>query len=59
MEVKVLSREGADTGRVVTLTDAVFGVHPNDHVIYLDVKQYLANRRQGTHKTKDGRRASG
>ena len=39
MEVKVLSREGADTGRVVTLTDAVFGVHPNDHVIYLDVKQ--------------------
>ena len=59
MEVKVLSREGADTGRVVTLTDAVFGVHPNDHVIYLDDKQYLANRRQGTHKTKERSELSG
>lgn len=59
MELKVLSREGTDTGRTVTLTDAVFGVRPNDHVIYLDVKQYLANRRQGTHKAKERSEMSG
>lgn len=59
MEVKVLSREGTDTGRTATLTDAVFGVQPNDHVIYLDVKQYLANQRQGTHKTKERSELSG
>lgn len=59
MELKVLSREGTDTGRTVTLTDAVFGVRPNDHVIYLDVKQYLANRRQGTHKAKERSEISG
>lgn len=59
MEVKVLSREGTDTGRTATLTDAVFGVQPNDQVIYLDVKQYLANQRQGTHKTKERSELSG
>lgn len=59
MEVKVLSRDGADTGRVAMLSDAVFGVCPNDHVIYLDVKQYLANRRQGTHKSKERSEMSG
>lgn len=50
MEVKVLSRSGEETGRVVTLADSIFGIEPNNHVIYLDVKQYLANQRQGTHK---------
>lgn len=59
MEVKVLSQEGTDTGRTATLTDAVFGVRPNDHVIYLDVKQYLANQRQGTHKAKERSELSG
>lgn len=53
MEVKVLSKEGKETGRSVTLPAAVFGIEPNDHAIYLDVKQFLANQRQGTHKTKD------
>lgn len=53
MKVKVLNKEGADTGRTVELNDAVFGIEPNDHAIYLDVKQYMANQRQGTHKTKD------
>lgn len=53
MEVKVLSSKGEDTGRVVTLSDAIFGIEPNNHVIYLDVKQYLANQRQGTHKAKE------
>lgn len=53
MEVKVLNKQGGDTGRTVTLSAEVFGVTPNDHAIYLDVKQYLANKRQGTHKTKD------
>ncbi|MFM2292911.1 MAG: hypothetical protein RIS29_2724 [Bacteroidota bacterium] len=52
MEVKVLNTKGEDTGRVVSLNDAIFGIEPNDHAIYLDVKQYLANQRQGTHKAK-------
>lgn len=52
MELKVVNIKGEDTGRVVSLSDAVFGIEPNDHAIYLDVKQYLANQRQGTHKTK-------
>lgn len=51
MELNVLNSEGVDTGRVVTLSDSIFGIEPNDHVIYLDVKQFLANQRQGTHKT--------
>ncbi len=53
MEVAVYSKEGKDTGRKVSLDDAIFGVEPNDHAIYLDVKQYLANQRQGTHKAKE------
>ncbi|MDR2823728.1 MAG: 50S ribosomal protein L4 [Prevotellaceae bacterium] len=52
MELEVLNIEGKSTGRKVTLNDAVFGIEPNDHAIYLDVKQYMANQRQGTHKTK-------
>lgn len=52
MEVAVYNKEGKDTGRKVTLDESIFGVEPNNHVIYLDVKQYLANQRQGTHKTK-------
>ena len=53
MELSVLNIEGKDTGRKVTLSDHIFGVEPNDHAIYLDVKQYLANQRQGTSKTKE------
>jgi len=52
MEVSVVNIKGEDTGRKVALNDSVFGIEPNDHAIYLDVKQYLANQRQGTHKTK-------
>ncbi|MCB9425563.1 MAG: 50S ribosomal protein L4 [Flavobacteriales bacterium] len=53
MEVKVLDKSGKDTGRKVNLSDSVFGIEPNNHAIYLDVKQYLANQRQGTHKAKE------
>ena len=53
MELKVYSKDGKATADKVKLSKAVFGVEPNDHAIYLDVKQYLANQRQGTHKTKD------
>ena len=53
MELKVLNQEGKETGRTVSLNDAVFGIDPNDHAIYLDVKQHLANSRQGTHKSKE------
>jgi large subunit ribosomal protein L4 len=52
MELKVLNIEGKETSKKVKLDDAVFAVEPNDHAIYLDVKQYLANQRQGTHKAK-------
>lgn len=52
MEISVFSLDGKDTGRKVILDDAVFGCEPNDHAIYLDVKQFMANSRQGTHKTK-------
>lgn len=52
MEVAVYNLEGKDTGRKVNLDDSIFGLTPNDHAIYLDVKQYLANQRQGTHKAK-------
>ena len=51
--------EGKDTGRKVTLNEQVFGIEPNDHAIYLDVKQYLANQRQGTHKSKERGEISG
>ena len=53
MEVNVLNIKGEDTGRKVTLNESIFGIEPNDHVIYLAVKQYLANQRQGTHKSKE------
>jgi large subunit ribosomal protein L4 len=53
MEVNVLNINGQETGRKVTLNEAIFGVEPNDHVIYLDVKQYLANQRQGNAKSKE------
>ena len=53
MEVSVLNINGQETGRKVALNDAIFGIEPNDHVIWLDVKQYLANQRQGTAKTKE------
>ena len=53
MEIAVKSIQGEDTGRSVTLDDSIFGVEPNDHAIYLDVKQYMANQRQGTHKAKE------
>jgi large subunit ribosomal protein L4 len=53
MKLSVLNKEGKDTGRVVELDAEIFGITPNDHAIYLDVKQYLANNRQGTHKAKN------
>jgi large subunit ribosomal protein L4 len=53
MKVAVLDINGKDTGRKVELSKEVFGIEPNDHAIYLDVKQYLANQRQGTHKSKE------
>lgn len=59
MELKVVNIKGEDTGRVVSLNEAVFGIEPNDHAIYLDVKQYLANQRQGTHQTKGRSQLSG
>jgi large subunit ribosomal protein L4 len=59
MELKVLNIEGKETGNKVTLSDAIFGIEPNDHAIYLDVKQYLANQRQGTHKSKQRNEVSG
>lgn len=52
MEVAVYNKEGKDTGRKVTLDESIFGIEPNQHAIYLDVKLFLANQRQGTHKTK-------
>lgn len=52
MKVAVIDIKGQDTGREVELSDAVFGIEPNEHAIYLDVKQFLANQRQGTHKAK-------
>ena len=59
MELSVFNKEGKDTGRKVVLNDDVFGIEPNDHVIYLAVKQYLANQRQGTHKSKERSEISG
>lgn len=53
MELAVLDINGKDTGKKVTLNESVFGIEPNNHVLYLDVKQYLANQRQGTHKAKE------
>jgi large subunit ribosomal protein L4 len=53
MEVAVVNIKGKETGRKVKLNDSIFGIEPNDHAIYLDTKQYLANQRQGTHKSKE------
>ena len=53
MELSVINIQGKETGKKVKLSEGVFGVEPNDHAIYLDVKQYLANQRQGTHKSKE------
>ncbi len=53
MEVAILNKAGEDTGKKAELKDSIFGIEPNDHAIYLDVKQYLANQRQGTHKSKE------
>ena len=52
MEVEIYNISGAETGKKATLNDEIFGIEPNNHAIYLDVKQYLANKRQGTHKSK-------
>ncbi len=59
MEVNVYNIKGEDTGRKVTLNESIFGIEPNDHAIYLDVKQFLANQRQGTHKSKERSEISG
>ena len=59
MEVSVYNIKGEDTGRKVVLNDAIFGIEPNDHAIYLDVKQYMANQRQGTNKSKERSEISG
>lgn len=59
MEVNVYNIKGEDTGRKVTLNDSIFGIEPNDHAIYLDVKQFMANQRQGTHKAKERSEISG
>ena len=59
MEINVLNIKGQETGRKVTLNESIFGIEPNDHVLYLDVKQYLANQRQGTAKSKERSEISG
>ena len=59
MEVKVIDVNGKETGRKVQLSDSVFAIEPNNHAVYLDVKQYLANQRQGTHKAKERAEVAG
>ena len=59
MDINVLDIKGQETGRKITLNESVFGIEPNDHVLYLDVKQYLANQRQGTAKSKERSEMSG
>ena len=59
MELAVYNQQGQDTGRRVTLNDEVFAIEPNEHALYLDVKQFLANQRQGTHKSKERSEVSG
>ena len=59
MEINVLNIKGEETGRKITLNESIFGIEPNDHVLYLDVKQYLANQRQGTAKSKERSEISG
>ncbi len=59
MEVNVYNIKGEDTGRKIALNESIFGIEPNDHAIYLDVKQFMANQRQGTHKSKERSEVSG
>jgi len=59
MEVKVIDTKGQETAKTINLSDNIFAIEPNDHAIYLDVKQHLANRRQGTHKSKERGEVSG
>ena len=59
MELAILNTSGKETGRKVNLNDSIFGIKPNDHAIYLDTKQFLANQRQGTHKSKERGEVSG
>jgi large subunit ribosomal protein L4 len=59
MEIKVLNKAGQETGRTVTLDEQIFGIEPNDHAIYLDVKQIMANKRQGTHASKERAEVAG
>jgi large subunit ribosomal protein L4 len=59
MEIKVLNKEGKATAKKVSLTEEIFAIEPNDHAIYLDVKQYLANQRQGTHQSRERADISG
>ncbi len=59
MELAVINHKGENTGRTVSLSDEIFAIVPNDHAIYLDVKQYLANQRQGTHKSKERNEIAG
>lgn len=59
MELAIYNQEGQDTGRKAVLNDEVFAITPNEHAVYLDVKQYLANQRQGTHKSKERSEVSG
>lgn len=59
MELSIYNIKGEDTGRKITLSDEIFGIEPNDHAIYMDVKLILANRRQGTHKAKERSEISG
>ena len=59
MELSVLDINGKDTGKKIALNDAIYAIEPNDHVLWLDVKQYLANQRQGTHKSKERSELSG
>lgn len=59
MELNIVNIKGEDTGRKIELPDSIFAIEPNDHAIYLDVKQYMANNRQGTHKAKERNEVSG
>ena len=59
MELNVYDINGQETGRKITLNESIFGIEPNDHAIYLDVKQFMANQRQGTHKSKERSEISG
>ena len=59
MELTILNTSGKETGRKVNLNDSIFGIEPNDHAIYLDTKQFLANQRQGTHKSKERSEVAG